>query len=276
MQNTRTQDLKPPQSNLLRWAGSKASTLKQISPYLDFSRDYFEPFCGSAAMHFKFKPKNSFLNDANSRLISFYRHVATNTEEVWAWYYDQKISEANYYSIRKKFNKTSSGIAQAAMFLYLNHYGFNGIYRTNQKGELNTPFGAKLKQKRKLELDELCWFASQIQIDKLMSMDFEDSVRKIDPKGMCIYFDPPYFTTQTRVFSEYGKTVFSQNDLLRLRDLVFDFASNNLIAISYKDCSEFRELFAPFIVSTHSVARNVGGFANRRKRDLEVLAIIGN
>ena len=87
--------------------------------------------------------------------------------------------------------------------------------------------------------------------------------------------DPPYFTKDDRVFGEYGASVFNRSDLHRLKDLSVRLAANNIVVLTYKDCTEFRELFGESIISKIPITRNVGGFAGRRKRDLELIAVMG-
>ncbi|MEL6596294.1 MAG: Dam family site-specific DNA-(adenine-N6)-methyltransferase [Pseudomonadota bacterium] len=266
----------PPKTNLLRWAGSKASVVSQISKYIDFTRDYLEPFCGSAALHFEGLPSRAFLNDANSKLISFYSELASKPLEVWTWYDEQPVDEPTYYAIRDEYNLGRSATLEAAMFLYLNHFGWNGIYRTNNRGMYNTPFGASSKPKRKVSFDELQWYAERIPRNGLFSLDFEEMVRQIDPVNACIFFDPPYYTGETRVFNEYGEVTFQSKDLVRLHALACEFAEKNSVIITYKDCEEFRNLFEDHIIEANQVSRIVGGKAERRKSELELVAKLGS
>lgn len=268
-------DQLPPRSHLLRWAGSKAGVFKEIGRHIDFSRDYLEPFCGSAALHFGGLPKSSFLNDANAKLISFYREVATNPEEIWEWYQDQPVNEDTYYSIRKNFNSNQDATRSASMFLYLNHFGYNGIYRTNQRGKYNTPFGASSKPKRKISFDELRWYSERIPLHGLSSLDFEEMVRKIDPRNASIFFDPPYYTAENRVFNEYGEVTFEAKDLRRLHELARELADTNTVVITYKECDEFRNLFGEHIIEVNQVSRIVGGRPDRRRTEPELVAKLG-
>ncbi|CTQ48098.1 DNA adenine methylase [Jannaschia donghaensis] len=258
----------------IRWAGSKASSASQIMPLLDFRRPYIEPFCGSAAFFFKQKPDFSYLNDSNPALISFYDELCRNPAEVWKNYDDTPIDEPTYYEKRKEFNQLELGTRKASLFLYLNHYGFNGIFRTNRKGELNTPFGARKKIRNKMSLEEITSHSEALKGVSLYCGDFEDFLKNLSPEGCCIYMDPPYFTDDSRVFGEYGAYTFKAIDLQRLLDVAIELAaSNNKIVISYKDCTEFRDLFRATIRSEITVQRNVGGFAGRRKTDQELVAI---
>lgn len=259
----------------LRWAGSKALSASQIMPLLDFHRPYIEPFCGSATFFFKSRPKSSHLNDSNAALISFYQELCNNPAAVWWNYNSTPVDEKTYYEKRKEFNQLDSGAIKASLFLYLNHYGFNGIYRTNKVGELNTPFGARTKVRKKMSLEEIMTYSDLLKRATFHCADFEDFLTKMSPKNCCIYMDPPYFTDDSRVFGEYGAQSFKAMDLQRLFNVATRLASEgNIVVISYKDCSEFRGMFGSAVTAEITVQRNVGGFAGRRKTDQELVAVL--
>jgi len=261
--------------SLIKWAGSKARSANQIIPHLNFDCQYIEPFCGSATFFFRMQPADSHLNDTNPALISFYEEVAADPLLVWTYYSSIDVDEGTYYLKRREFNELEGGATKAALFLYLNHYGFNGLFRTNLKGELNTPFGARDKVKKKMSLDEISEFSAILKTTKFSCADFENFLEELSPEGACIYMDPPYFTNDDRVFGEYGANTFKGRDLKRLLEVAERLAvASNTIAISYTDCTEFRELFGKYIVSEINVQRNVGGFAGRRKIDKELVAVL--
>lgn len=259
----------------LRWAGSKSNVAQQITSFLDFSRPYIEPFCGSAAFFFEMRPKRADLNDLNFPLICCYQDIARYPSDIWSIYNKLDINKDTYYSVRAKFNEINPSIERSAYFLYLNHYCFNGIYRTNLKGHFNTPFGANNKAKSKFTLDDLLGFSQTLSVCKFHNCDFEEFLTNLNPNGSCIYMDPPYFTNEARVFSEYGENIFGIKDLIRLRDTVNRLSEKNIVAVSYRDCGEFRELFGHMQLSEITVTRNVGGFTGRRKREVELLACAG-
>ena len=259
---------------LLKWAGSKSNVSAKIKKYLDFSRPYIEPFCGSAAFFFKFKPEAAYLNDVNENLMDCFRCVRDHPKDVWNIYAEIEISEERYYEVRREFNDLRLGIEKAARFIFLNHYCFNGIYRTNKKGEFNTPFGARKKVKNKLTLLDFMQISSVLTNATISSDDFESFITRLNPNNTCIYMDPPYFTNEARVFGEYNSKQFRGDDLERLFQVSRKFARNNRVVVSYRDCSEFRDLFDRYIIGTIPVTRNVGGFVGRRKTETELLAVI--
>ncbi|PID46340.1 MAG: hypothetical protein CSB47_04500 [Proteobacteria bacterium] len=227
------------------------------------------------SIFFEHQPAKAFLNDLNSHLINCYLHVREDAASVWQHYNAIEISEAKYYYIRERFNLMRTSIKKSAYFIYLNHYCFNGIFRTNKKGHFNTPFGAKKKVKKKLAKEEFLAISNCLQLAEFTSSDFEDFLCNLSPSGACIYLDPPYFTNEKRVFSEYGAKVFEASDLARLHSVSMNLSKENKVIISYRDCEEFRHLFGDFLVNPISVTRNVGGFAGRRKHENELLAVLG-
>ncbi len=263
------------QSKLLRWAGSKSQSANHIKPFLNFDSVYIEPFCGSASFFFSEKPKRAILNDSNRALISFYRQLRKSPNKLWNIYSTLEISKERYLELRQEFNTSPNNVRRAAIFLYLNHFCFNGLYRTNLAGEFNTPYNGSRKIKKKLDLNTTEKFGEILNAATLHSKDFEKFLRDIDPSGACIYMDPPYSTEDSRVFIEYGSKPFNLEDLNRLLDLAEYLSKRNLVVITHKECSEFHKLFGNHIQKSVPITRNVGGFAGRRKRDFELIAVLG-
>jgi DNA adenine methylase len=125
---------------LLRWAGGKRRLLAQILPVIPKTfNNYFEPFCGGAALFFKLAPKSAILSDKNSELIDCYIAVRDEPEEVIKKLKKFHNSESDYYRIRKQ--KPESRIDRAARLIYLTALSFNGLHRVNSNGEFNVPYG---------------------------------------------------------------------------------------------------------------------------------------
>ncbi|MBY5367403.1 Dam family site-specific DNA-(adenine-N6)-methyltransferase [Rhizobium leguminosarum] len=260
---------------ILKWAGSKSNVSSQLKQFLTFDRPYIEPFCGSAAFYFERLPSKSALNDLNSHLIDCYRSIRDDPLQVWKYYDELEVSEENYYKVRANFNRISKSHLKSSLFLFLNHYCFNGIYRTNKSGLFNTPYGAREKVKKKFSTEDFKYFSASLQTTELHSEDFESFLDNLAPTDSCIYMDPPYFTVEGRVFNEYDAKTFLAKDLARLHTVATKLAADNIVVISYKNCSEFRDLFERYLAAPITVTRNVGGFAGRRKSETELIAVLG-
>src|SRR5258708_30646068 len=151
----------------LKWAGGKRQLLPHLRQFVPPSfAGYFEPFLGSAALFFDLHARGIIgsrrvvLGDTNADLIGTYAAVASQGEAVIRALKKlaagHAIEEAkHYYEIRDaRFNpqrrKLDIRRAQgpitypptlAAMFMYLNRTGFNGLYRLNASGDFNVPAG---------------------------------------------------------------------------------------------------------------------------------------
>src|SRR5580658_5843889 len=125
----------------LRWAGTK----RRLLPILRTSgpskhKRYVEPFAGSACLFFAIKPPKAILGDLNPELIATYMEVKHRIGGVLEELRKLPAADRHEYGrLRKADPKAMTKARRAARFIYLNRYCFNGIYRTNLKGQFNVP-----------------------------------------------------------------------------------------------------------------------------------------
>ncbi len=208
----------------LRWAGGKTWLLKHVKtliPKIEFN-NYHEPFLGAASFFFFFNNgKKSYLSDLNRDLIDTYIEVQNNPEEIATVLAKYKNTKEFYYKIRSK--KTSDPLERAAIFIYLNMYSYNGIYRVNRDGGYNVPYG--YRQNVKLNDKNFYKVSKALQNTTFFSGDFEICKNNIQ-KGDFVFLDPPYTVSHNNNgFIEYNQKIFSLDDQYRLRGLI-DYISN--------------------------------------------------
>ena len=128
----------------IRWAGSKRQHLSLLKSYWSdkFSR-YVEPFAGSAILFFNLNPKRALLGDINNELISTFETVSDHPTRIHNILSSIPKGRSHYIKLRKVNPYSLCPTKRAARFIYLNRYCFNGLYRTNLKGEFNVPYGGK-------------------------------------------------------------------------------------------------------------------------------------
>ncbi len=200
----------------LKWAGSKKKILPILSSYWsDKFKRYIEPFLGSGSLYFYVSPKEAILGDINSELMATYEQIKNDVDNVSFELSKLVREKSEYYRIRSLDPKTLTSAQRAARFIYLNRLSFNGLYRTNQKGEFNVPFGGeKGGLLPNQELLHAC--SSYLQRAKFVSGDFELVLKKAK-LGDFVYLDPPYSVKARRIFNEYDRSSFNEEDIKRLK-----------------------------------------------------------
>lgn len=215
----------------LKWAGGKGQLLEDIennSP-LDYNR-YFEPFVGGGAFFFHlirqgFRRK-SFLSDLNRELVTAYSTIRDSVEgliiELQNGTY--KAEKDAFYEIRdwdRQHNwKEKDPVRQTARMIYLNRTCYNGLYRVNQKGYFNVPFGRYVNPTI-CDEENLRSVSRALKNAKIQCIDFSEAVKEAR-EGDFIYFDPPYQpTSQTAYFTDYTTGGFGEDEQRRLAG-VFD------------------------------------------------------
>jgi DNA adenine methylase len=230
---------------LLKWAGGKRQLLPVIRTFYprEFT-EYVEPFFGSGAVFFDLHAAGWLtgrpvrLADANPDLIGCYTMLRDRTEEVIAVLetlasHHHASGDAFFYQVRdERFNPARARAngaytpELAAMLIYLNRTGFNGLFRLNRRGEFNVPAGRYVNP-RISDPANLRHVAASLRASGVtMALEsFEGSLARA-ASGAFVYCDPPYAPlSKTASFASYTADGFGAADQERLRDAVVAAAS---------------------------------------------------
>lgn len=259
---------------LLRWAGGKRQLVSYFSSFapVGYLR-YVEPFAGSAALFFYLEPRHALLGDLNRELIGSLKTIRWRPQAVHSVLTGWERSRKAYYDLRSQDPSSMDCCTRAARFLYLNRLCFNGLYRTNHRGEFNVPYGGD-RSGALPTLEALCDAARLLRQAELFEGDFSATLDSVRP-GDFVYLDPPYVSDESRIFAEYGPSVFSTGDLGRLKMVIEGFREKGVsFVLSYADVPAVEWLAEGFYLEKVRVRRNVGGFLARRRSARE--AVITN
>ena len=207
---------------VLKWAGGKRRLrfeMERLIPkdYLD--RSYHEPFFGGGAIFFHFEPSRGSINDVNKRLMSFYQVVKDSPRELIEEVSQYKYSKGQYYECRRMFNEDElSKLQEAAILLYMNKTGYNGLYRVNSKGRYNVPFG-KFKNPAIVHEDRIMKASELFSQVDIYSERFSYILDVIE-EGDIVYLDPPYLPqVDSQGFTAYSTKGFGLEDHMLLMDV---------------------------------------------------------
>ena len=202
---------------LLKWAGGKTQLLGEIMPQMPQKyRLYIEPFFGGGALFFAVQPPESIIADSNPELINLYRTVADEVESVIEQLGQYENSEELFYEVRAQDWKKLSAPEAAARTIFLNRTCFNGLYRVNQSGQFNVPFG-KYKNPKILDEQTLKVASGFLQRAKIVCGDYKSVLLEHAQKGDFVFLDPPYLPVSAYAdFKRYTKEQFYEEDHVEL------------------------------------------------------------
>jgi DNA adenine methylase len=202
---------------------------------------YYEPFLGSGAVFFDLAGRGAInghgavLSDDNPDLIGCYRRIRTSLDEVVAHLEElardhalrgrecyMQVRDERFNPLRAEWHRSGSdpdtySAELAAMLIYLNRTGYNGLFRVNASGEFNVPPG-RYDRPRIVDRSLLTRAADALSADnvRLEHAGFE-------------YFDPPYAPlTRTANFRGYTGRGFSDRDQESLQRVVIALAERGV------------------------------------------------
>lgn len=259
---------------LFRWAGSKRKQIPLLTLCArtkGFCRRYVEPFAGSACLFFALNPDAAILGDINQDLLHAYTVVRRHPRILARRLHGLPRDEQSYYKIRRQNPSELGELARALRFIYLNRYCFNGVYRTNKKGEFNVPRGIRTGDIPSERQFVRCSIA--LRRAELRAGDFENCLTELG-KGDFVYLDPPYTSDHRPAYGEYGYAgCFGKPDHPRLLQALkrIDSAGADFL-LSYSCTSEFiSALPSRWRFRRIAVRRHVAGFATHRSSVHEIL-----
>lgn len=266
----------------LKWAGGKRQLLPMLSQYIpheDEINTYYEPFIGAGALLFQKHPKKAVINDHNIQLITTYKVIKSDVDELIRLLqsHKEKNSKEYFYTIREQerqmedFNKLSD-VEKAARFIYLNKTCYNGLYRVNSQGLFNVPFG-KYKNPAIFDENNLRNISQYLKKNKVKILhgDYSDAV-KTAKKGDFVYFDPPYHSPNNLNFTGYQAGGFNEFEQTRLYETVKKLTKRKVkCLISNSDTEFIRELYKDYIIHTVSATRQINSDSSKRGKVNEVL-----
>jgi DNA adenine methylase len=269
---------------LLKWAGGKRQLLPELRRFYpaEFER-YLEPFVGSGAVFFdlygagRLRGRDVVLIDSNADLIGCYETVRDAPAEVAAVLDGLAACHArggrnHYYRVRdRRFNPLRERLRQpngriayspelAAMLIYLNRTGFNGLFRLNARGGFNVPAGRYERpniadRERLLRVSEALG-SPGVQL-KLGSFEL---ALDLAARGDFLYFDPPYAPlSATARFTSYTSRPFGAADQQRLQRVVVELVRRGCrVVVSNSTAKEIERLY-----DVNDEARAAGLLAHR-------------
>jgi DNA adenine methylase len=269
----------PPSSDrgnrpLLKWAGGKRQLLPRLQPhYPETFRRYIEPFFGSGAVFFdlhasgRLEGRAAWLVDDNPDLIGCYSVLRDRTEavieELRVLSEDHaERGEALYYQVRdERFNVIRrSGRpytpALAAMLIYLNRTGFNGLFRLNRRGDFNVPVGRYTRpgicDPEHLRAVARAFASRRVTLQRA---SFEVPLAAAGA-GDFVYCDPPYAPLSTTAkFAHYTAGGFSVEDQERLQAAVIGAAERGAtVMLSNSSAPSIERLYGSRAARTAGLA----------------------
>lgn len=262
----------------LKWVGGKRQIMPTINDLIPKNyKNYYEPFIGGGAVLFNIQPKNATINDFNEELINVYKVIKNSLEDLILDLKTHKNESNYFYDIRSKDREDNfedlSNIKKASRIIFLNKTCYNGLYRVNNSGEFNSPFG-RYKNPNIVNEITIRAVSKYLNNNKIIikSGDFE-SVLKDVKKGAFVYLDPPYHpVSKGSSFTGYVQGGFGIDEQTRLKDLCDKLNNKEVKFLLSNSATLFIEdLYKDYKITYVKATRSINSNGKKRGEVDEVL-----
>jgi DNA adenine methylase len=264
---------------VVKWVGGKRQLLETLKSMLpNRITNYCEPFVGGGALMFELQKTNVVANDINVELIHLYEVIRDDVENLIIELQKHRNEVNYYYQIRNldrnknQYNNLSK-VQKAARIIYLNKTCYNGLFRVNNAGEFNSPFG-NYKNPNIVNAPVLRAVSNYFQNTKITFSirDYADVLKTITQETF-VYIDPPYDpVSNTSNFTGYSKGGFDKEEQIRLRKCCDELNQRGIkFMLSNSDTDFIRTQYKSYQITTVKAKRFVNSNASKRGQVNEVV-----
>jgi len=263
----------------VKWAGGKRQLVPALKALLPAKiQAYCEPFVGGGALLFALQPRIACINDINGDLISVYQIIRDDVQTLIDILQTHQNTAQYFYTLRDMDRHRQQYAAlpapeKAARLIYLNKTCYNGLFRVNNAGEFNTPFGYYKKPNivNAPTLRAVSDYLKNSQVD-FFRVDYTQVLKKIDKKYF-VYLDPPYDPVcGTASFTGYAKGGFDRAAQEKLRQQCDALHARGIrFMLSNSDTPFIRQQYAHYRIQTVQARRHINANAQGRGDVSEVV-----
>lgn len=264
----------------VKWVGGKRQLMSEIVELLPntISRyQHVEPFIGGGSVLFHLQPRNAVINDFNAELINTYLVIKNHPEDLIKDLKKHK-NEAEYYYAMREIDRTENFsnldlIERASRIIFLNKTCFNGLYRVNNAGEFNVPFG-KYKNPNIINEPVIRAVSHYLNTNniEIFNKDYLEILANTK-KNSFVYLDPPYHPiSESSNFTGYIKGGFNMEDQIRLREACDLLNNKGIKFLLSNSASDFiLEQYKNYDIQIVKARRAINSIAIKRGDVEEVL-----
>lgn len=264
---------------VVKWVGGKRQLMDALTPLFPKRiTSYCEPFLGGGAVLFQLQPRKALVNDVNTELIQMYQVIRDHIDELIAELQKHPNDSGHYYEVRdwdrdRETYEKMDRIQRAARIIYLNKTCYNGLFRVNNSGEFNTPFGHYKNPNivNEQTLRAVSRYFQQAEIT-FCNTDYAEVLSGVQ-KGTFVYLDPPYDpVSDTANFTGYAKGGFGREEQIRLRECCDDLNRRGIKFMLSNSATDFiKEQYGAYNITIVKAKRAINSNAAKRGQVDEVV-----
>jgi DNA adenine methylase len=257
-----------PLNSPFKWVGGKKKLREKIIEMIPSHTCYVEVFGGAAWVLFGKPPSPvEVYNDIDQEVVTFFRVVKEQPEELLASFEYEIVSRAEFDRLKEVDPKALEPVARAHRFYYLIMAGWGGEldyprFQTSisDGGHGNRLIGA-LETLRK-RIDPI---HARLRTVIIENMPWRELVNRYDDPRTFMYLDPPYPDNNVN----YQHNMRSIKEHKELRDWMK--TSKSKLLLTCYDRPDIKDLYSDFkIISVDFAAGMVSNGGERRNREIIV------
>lgn len=172
-----------------------------------------------------------------------------------------------------KLFSTLSDVERASRIIYLNKTCYNGLYRVNNAGEFNVPYGG-YKNPNIINAPILKAVSKYLKSNNITILcgDYSTALENADTNSFA-YLDPPYQPLSSgNNFTGYIRGGWEESDQIRLKRTCDDLNNRGVkFLLSNSDCEFIRNLYKDYSISTVKAIRSINSDGSGRGAINELL-----